>query len=99
MQRDHQNSWGPQNYTWKKPWKERIEENNLWELSDPKKATFRAGATDDAILIAKRDYIPQGLMQDTQDYAVENNEIGIHFPVHIAKKRIIGEHTTLFLDT
>ena len=53
--------------TWKAKYQQWIEEHELWELTDPTTATFKAGTVDDAIVMARGSYIPEGILPEETD--------------------------------
>ena len=49
------NSWGKEYHEW-------TEKEDLWTLANPLIATHRSGTTDDTMLMAVGDYIPDGVL-------------------------------------
>ena len=50
-------------------YQERIQAEQLWELSDPTVATYRAGTTTDGMLFAPGSYMPEGILPQDLDRA------------------------------
>ena len=84
------NSWKTEFHSW-------VEENELWELTDPTKPTFKAGTTDDSILMAAGKYIPEGVLPEEEEN-MKDQDLLEFFPVYVTENRVIGEHMALFLD-
>ena len=75
-----------------------LDEEQLWQLSDPNKPTFRAGTTTDGIFLAPGGYMPGGVLPK----AIEEEDQGtgpvdVH-PVFTMRTPVLADHYALFLD-
>ena len=74
------NSWQSDFHKW-------IHENELWELTDTHKPTFKAGTTDDAILMAAGTYTPEGALPEEEEH-MKDQELLEFFPVYVTEDQI-----------
>ena len=74
-----------------------LEENDLWELSDPRVPTYRTGTVTDAVLMALGSYHPEGLLPQVVDPELDGSHPGVH-PVFISDEVVLVDHHALFLD-
>ena len=82
--------------SWKDPFREWIEENELWGLANPATPTYETGTTDDAIIAALRTHLPEGLIpgQEEYDKEIETSE---KYPAYVTEKPILGKRMALIL--
>ena len=82
--------------SWKNHYQDWIEQNELWELSNPRVPTFKKGTTPDAMVMAVGGYLPEGIMTlDENDDREE--EILEYYPAYVTDRPILGDHMALFL--
>ena len=83
--------------TWQSEFQNWIEEKELRELTDPEKPTFKAGTSDDAIVMAAGGYVPEGVLPEEEEL-MKDRDLLEFFPVNVTEERVINEHMALFLD-
>ena len=83
------NSWGKEFHEW-------TEREDLWILANPLVSTHRSGTTDDSMLLAVGDYIPDGVLpgEAETDKELEKAEF---YPVYVTEDPIIADHMALIL--
>ena len=84
------NTWQPEFHTW-------IEENELRELTVPQKPTFKVVTTEDAIMMAARNYLLEEMLPEEEEL-VRDQDLLEFFPVYVTEERVKNDHMALFLD-
>ena len=74
-----------------------INQENLWELTDPETPTHRAGTVTDGMLLAPGTYMPEGILPQGGELTTGKRQLDVH-PVHVTEELVLADNHALFLD-
>ena len=74
-----------------------IEEEQLWELSDPRTPTYRTGTVTDGILLAMGDYMPDGILPQETEPEIDGGHPEV-YPVVVSPNPELADRHLLYLD-
>ena len=74
-----------------------VENEQLWELSDPQTPTYRTGTVTDGVLLAPGEYLPDGILPQDAD-PEEDGGVPHVYPVWVTETTVLVDHHALFLD-